>query len=585
MTTPASALATGYATPVNDKTCKDVPLQPDMPGIIIFVHGVNSEGEWYEAAEKHILAGLNKRLGRADLKPREWDPDTAKPKPETSDRSPVIHFFWGYRAQDREEWLWRVPLRDNSRKRESAWARNYSPIPPLYWGGGPFQNGCNNLPLLWSDQGFRRRVWATLLPIDVQRLNPEVDRQLQDAPPRTYYAHAAGRLSQLVRKIRGKYAADTITLIGHSQGTQIVLAALALLESESQPDCVMLMNGPYALETKVTDSLAQGDDAPTDAARRNTFENIVNRFKSGHRPLTDELIGRLRVGITDERKRWTPEIRGERDNTGRIYIYFNPHDRVMGSTALQSIGWQGLPSSLLQNHPGTLYQRMLARSTPCGTVPGEQYLWPREIDGSLKPFWNKMKKTKSLIPMDLWATPDRNRRVYINAEEVPHPITASELIDFDSPSGAAKPWAIDADFPFFRDIYVREEWIDEVSPHHAHPNRRLETQEELEQRIGSYVPEPTDHSSLPVREEFLSRVLAYDLPVGFCQSHQDGEFWDELNRMADWRRSDRYFFEGRLEIPAMPAIIDTETFETLRRQQEQTTAMWKDNPNFNGVVA
>jgi len=41
-------------------------------------------------------------------------------------------------------------------------------------------------------------------------MNPEVDRQLQDAPPRTYYA-PAGRLADLVRSIRGKYPIDTIT--------------------------------------------------------------------------------------------------------------------------------------------------------------------------------------------------------------------------------------------------------------------------------------------------------------------------------------------------------------------------------------
>jgi hypothetical protein len=46
-----------------------------------------------------------------------------------------------------------------------------------YWGGGPFQNGCNSLPLLWSERGFSRRVWAAFLPVDVQGMNPEVDRQ------------------------------------------------------------------------------------------------------------------------------------------------------------------------------------------------------------------------------------------------------------------------------------------------------------------------------------------------------------------------------------------------------------------------
>jgi hypothetical protein len=37
------------------------PLQ--LPGLIIFVHGVNSEGEWYNNAEVALCSGLNQRLG------------------------------------------------------------------------------------------------------------------------------------------------------------------------------------------------------------------------------------------------------------------------------------------------------------------------------------------------------------------------------------------------------------------------------------------------------------------------------------------------------------------------------------------
>lgn len=37
------------------------PLQ--LPGLVIFVHGVNSEGEWYNYAEKALCDGLNERLG------------------------------------------------------------------------------------------------------------------------------------------------------------------------------------------------------------------------------------------------------------------------------------------------------------------------------------------------------------------------------------------------------------------------------------------------------------------------------------------------------------------------------------------
>ncbi|MGN7982504.1 T6SS effector phospholipase Tle3 domain-containing protein, partial [Burkholderia sp. 22313] len=49
---------------------KNTPLicikQLPLPGIVIFVHGVNSEGEWFDAAEDGLCKGLNRRLGRLD---------------------------------------------------------------------------------------------------------------------------------------------------------------------------------------------------------------------------------------------------------------------------------------------------------------------------------------------------------------------------------------------------------------------------------------------------------------------------------------------------------------------------------------
>lgn len=570
-----SPMGISHASPTSYLKRKEVAAGLEMPGIIIFVHGVNSEGEWYADAEKHLLEGLNKRLGRGDLQPRAFDEGAARPQLGSSETSPIIHFFWGYRSPDGQEKKWKVPLRDSSKARKSAWAKNYTPRPPLYWGGGPFQNGCNNLPLLWSERGFSRRIWVAFLPINVQSMNPEVDRQLQDAPPRNYYAHAAGRLADLVRRIRGKYPADTITLMGHSQGTQIVLGAMALLEPENQADGVILMNGPYALESKVTDSLAQGNDAPTEKARRNTFENIVKHFMKGYRPLSDELVAQLRVGLTKERQAWTPKQAGERDNTGRIYVYFNPHDRVMGSTALQSMGWQGLPDSVLNKFPGTLYQRILARTTACGGEPGKAYLWPRDLNGKPSPYWNVMKKTKGVIRTDVWTTPDQNQQVSINAEAVPEPIAAEEMLGFDMQSQQSKRWEEHDDYPFYRDIYDREEWVKEDdTPYDNMPRYRLETQEELEQRIANYIPEPTDHSTLPKHQQFLSRVVAYDLPIGFCRSHQDKAFWNELNHLADWRLSDAYFSTGKLNIPPMPALIDIETYGDLQKQREQTAALW-----------
>lgn len=94
-----------------------------LPGIVIFVHGVNSDGEWFTAAEEGLCKGGNRRLGRLDdqvafkdgqLKPVHYieglTPDGfLNPKmaaetyilPDPS-YSPAIHFRWGYKANKEE---------------------------------------------------------------------------------------------------------------------------------------------------------------------------------------------------------------------------------------------------------------------------------------------------------------------------------------------------------------------------------------------------------------------------------------------------------------------------------------------------
>ena len=114
-----------------------------------------------------------------------------------SANSPVIRFYWGYSAKKGTEKKLRIPLRNLHAV--DCWApESTGEDGPWYWGGGPFQNGTNNLQQFWSHTGFKRHVFG----FDLQHLNTEVDRQLQDAPPRTYYSHAAQRLADLVDEIR-----------------------------------------------------------------------------------------------------------------------------------------------------------------------------------------------------------------------------------------------------------------------------------------------------------------------------------------------------------------------------------------------
>lgn len=377
-----------FLTPESFEVRAEAQIPPHLPGIIIFVHGVNSEGEWYDAAEGALCDGLNQRLNRADLEATTYTAVDSVTKQQdgrrvvTAGYSPVIRFYWGYRAPDGQEENYTIPLR-NIRGTDYSAPQCTSQGGPWYWGGGPFQNGTNNLQQLWSEAGFRRHV----LGVDMQALNTETERQLQDAPPRTCYAHAVQRLAGLIDKIRRHSPNDTISICSHSQGTMIAMAATALCETRA-PDALFIMNSPFALDDKITDSLTCGNERPTERARVNTFRNIANRIKQEKRALSPAQIKCLQVGATEDMNFWRPDLENhfgmpERDNHGRLYVYFSPHDRVMGCTALQSIGWQGLDANLLAELGDTVKQRMLARGTPWYALrrrAGRQEVWVATAD-------------------------------------------------------------------------------------------------------------------------------------------------------------------------------------------------------------
>jgi hypothetical protein len=127
-----------------------------MPGIIILVHGVNSDGEWYEETERGLIDGLNKRLGFD----RAQQPDLCQlVKAEYADevlpggkinrqldgdnfitdpgRSPVIRFRWGYKIAGQDGTDPNAADEDKEYKQSGRLWLNEMDA----WGGGPFQNG------------------------------------------------------------------------------------------------------------------------------------------------------------------------------------------------------------------------------------------------------------------------------------------------------------------------------------------------------------------------------------------------------------------------------------------------------------
>ncbi|WP_175760214.1 T6SS effector phospholipase Tle3 domain-containing protein [Burkholderia anthina] len=590
-----------YHTPSSFQVRAECRIPPHMPGIIIFVHGVNSTGEWYDAAEQALCDGLNDRLNRSadtKLKANNYiaiDPDTAKPIPRQLDpaatgHSPVIRFYWGYSAAPGTERNWRIPVRNP--RGFDIWAPACTnENGPWHWGGGPFQNGTNNLPQLWSYEGFQRHV----LRFDMESLNTEADRQLQDAPPRTYYAHAAQRLADLIDRIRDECPRDTVTVMSHSQGTMIALAATALCKTRA-PDAVFVMNSPYALDDKITDALACGAERPTPEARINTFRNIANRIKQDKHVFTEAELKQLQCGASEDMDFWRPDNQRksgvhERDNHGRLYVYFTPHDRVMGAVPLQSIGWQGVDDELLKELGDTVKQRMLARGTPVGDAPGVKRFGalPPTPEDKLVPgakstdFWNGNRNIFTPL-VKLWAVPHPDKTVTINAEEVLHPVTEEEMKYFDvsrltapemgkwvkNPVDPNQGQYADPDYRYMRSIFQPERTVITEDIYSSRRANRLETQDEMLQRLDTYLAEPTNHSTLPQHQAFMRRVVAYDLPIGFCDAYERPAFWRHLMKFADWTQGyDDYFELGAPQSIVKPAYID---WNTVAEEQSKADA-------------
>ena len=286
---------------------KRLMLAPNpLPCTVILVHGVNSEGEWYNAAKDYLCQGLNDRLGRqgtpaalkSAIEAREETgpytyavdkplsrsrPDFDSAKDVETDRfaisqSPVLRFYWGYKAAKGDHQksshsdLNDKPETDDRHRRQFPVSLDDDDC----WGGGPFQNGTPNLWAMYrKEEGFT---------LDFQRLNPISDRFLTGAPPRTYYVHAARRLAHLVATLRKNSPSETINIVSHSQGTMIAMLAVLMLQDQKVrgPEALFVCNSPFSLNKPggLLECGQLGDDyVITQAARFKTLKAVADAVK------------------------------------------------------------------------------------------------------------------------------------------------------------------------------------------------------------------------------------------------------------------------------------------------------------------
>ena len=359
MTYPKPEYETGHTTTVLQPkrvTLKVVEHPRDLPGNIILVHGVNDVGAGFHAVEEGLCAGLEQRLFR-HFKPARYLVPTGADRDKLSDDpdavyfkrkvvanetdSPVIPFYWGYRERKDE-------TRNVNGQKTDRYGNRLDK--DLSKGGGPFGNATSSLPDMWN-KGMSAPLDAAGDPL----------RPLKTAPGRMYMVLAARRLAALVAMIRQYEARDTVNIVAHSQGCLLSLLAQAFLMElgERTADTLILTHPPYSLDEEMgllmegLNYFKGGEDAPMAPyydmiagrqslkGRLRTLINIVQGVakakaaEPAFAAISEGQCGGMVEG------RWKPDA--DRDNRGKVYLYFSPEDMTVALDNIRGIGWQGVP--------------------------------------------------------------------------------------------------------------------------------------------------------------------------------------------------------------------------------------------------
>ncbi|RMV27510.1 hypothetical protein ALP14_03749 [Pseudomonas amygdali pv. myricae] len=214
--------------------------------------------------------------------------------------------------------------------------------------GGYFVNATNNL-LEMYDKGL-----PLTMRLKIARLTLPNTHFMGDNPHRRYYVLAAHRLAMMVKEIRRVSPDETITIMAHSQGTLITLLAQALLVDGGHrcADTIIMVDTPYCLFPEVT---------PKDQDTLTTLTRIVAQVTQA--PHTQPPLSDLRNPATycgRSGPQWSPTqgtrkdkdkdkdkvgnvtVFPERDNRGKVYLYFCPDDTTVALDDVRGIGTFGV---------------------------------------------------------------------------------------------------------------------------------------------------------------------------------------------------------------------------------------------------
>lgn len=490
-----------------------VAIKNRMPGITILIHGVNDVGEAYPHQEEGICQGLNDRLKRGDIQPAEYitppqknsgdytkidvlsDPDKVyfQRKPE-SGTSPVIPFYWGFREE--------TARADTTQKHGEYLDRFGNRLDKRYGkNGGPFANATTNIPDMFG-KGFERDFLIWLADPD------DPTHPLLTAPPRTYMVLAAQRLASLIRIIRKQSPHEPINIVAHSQGGLVTLLAHAILAAgpvKVKADTVVLNNTPYSLEEPFLEKFQTGGEQQTGAAREETLYQIVKNY-IGESPIKEppfDAFERDCDGAVG--KEWKHDANKERDNRGKVYLYFSPEDGSAGLPNVQGIGWWGVYDHMREKLGERFFQRVF--TSPKGQNAKISKVGDEPTTVKLHFKWNAGGTFPRERMVSGEVLPEPFEPGMGNAELQTGPIDSA--IAITSPyKKSAEEKKLPADDPVAAQIF----WLNQKGPN-------------------SY------HSSIVANSMHSRMATAYDLSVGISDilKNNDLTWMQFLRAAADWR--------------------------------------------------
>ncbi|NMF91029.1 T6SS effector phospholipase Tle3 domain-containing protein [Aromatoleum petrolei] len=593
-----------------------VRMPRPMPGVIILVHGVNDVGEAYATQARGLCAGLNQRLGRTDLTPGDWDTPKACPqnraasyqrRANSQGYNSIIPFYWGYRPVDeatyaadqaryREELRRRGPAgadapydayyiegrNDPKRGYENVDCFNNRLDEHFAKNGGVFANATTTLIDMWGPGGdiLGLARWAS------RHVGDDLSHPVYENPHRIYFIHAAQRLANLIAKIRGEQQTenDSINIVAHSQGTLVALLANFLVTQATPArrpaDCLILNHSPYSLETPRLEGMQSFGPQQSQRARTETLANLCRLIDAQRMP--GPAATQLAAGGIASRAA-AAIVAHMRDNHGKVFNYFCPHDMTVSLRNVKGIGWQGVPPEVAERLGPAFAQRIFLHGRPLHTPPGRIDLpdlqrkgaksvatnadiptgAPRDINAPGLPDFGYTfalpAGCTTLGPSD-WdvfaaAAAETGNNLITEPRPIPdprhgipptlpgrtHELPPHELATVEAAFTAqGKPWRLTRAIKAGDGLVIT----------------RYMSNEELREKARTTTTEISNHSAIVLDENAARCATSFDLAVGRCCSYDEGKvdggpFWQELLRLADWRfsavKEDRdYYTKGLL---------------------------------------